>query len=53
MTVDCVDVALYGRCSCPFSTRVEFALHERGIAHQVVDVPPSAVRRRDFALPAT
>ncbi len=25
------DVALYGHWICPFSTRVEFALHQRGI----------------------
>jgi len=46
-----VDVALYGHWICPFSTRVEFALHQRGIEHQVVDVPPSAVRGPDFMLP--
>ena len=45
------DVALYGHWICPFATRVEFALHQRGIVHDVVDVPPSAVRGPDFVLP--
>jgi len=45
------DVALYGHWTCPFVTRVEFALHQRGIAHDVVDLPPSAVRPKDFVLP--
>ena len=46
------DVALYGHWICPFATRVEFALHQRGIDHDLVDVPPSAVRGPDFVLPA-
>ena len=29
-----LDVALYGHWICPFSTRVEFALHQRGIDHE-------------------
>ena len=45
------DVAFYGHWICPFATRVEFALHQRGIDHDVVDVPPSAVRPADFELP--
>ena len=45
------DVALYGHWICPFATRVEFALHQRGIAHELIDLPPSAVRGRDFVLP--
>ena len=45
------DVALYGHWICPFATRVEFALHQRGIEHDLVDLPPSAVRGRDFVLP--
>jgi len=35
----------------PVATRVEFALHQRGIVHDLVDLPPSAVRGRDFVLP--
>lgn len=45
------DVALYGHWICPFSTRVEFALHQRGIDHDLIDLPPSAVRPRDFVMP--
>ncbi len=45
------DVALYGHWICPFATRVEFALHQRGIAHELIDLPPSAVRSADFELP--
>ncbi|MDH3707235.1 MAG: glutathione S-transferase family protein [Acidimicrobiia bacterium] len=45
------DVTLYGHWICPFVTRVEFALRQRGIDHDVVDVPPSAVRPTDFVLP--
>ena len=45
-------VSLYGHWICPFSTRVEFALHQRRISHDVVDLPPSAVRGRDFELPS-
>ena len=45
------DVALYGHWICPFATRVEFALHQRGIAHELIDLPPSAVRGPDFVLP--
>lgn len=44
-------VSLYGHWTCPFATRVFFALAQRGIEHQVVDVPPSAVRGPDFVLP--
>ena len=44
-------VSLYGHWICPFSTRVEFALHQREIAHEVVDLPPSAVRGPDFKMP--
>jgi len=46
------EVALYGHWICPFATRVEFALHQRGIVHDVIDLPPSAVRGPDFELPA-
>ena len=45
------DVALYGHWICPFATRVQFALHERGIPYELVDVPPSGVRSRDFEFP--
>ncbi len=45
------DVALYGHWICPFATRVQFALHQRGIAHELIDLPPSAVRGPDFELP--
>lgn len=48
---DQLGVSLYGHWICPFATRVEFALHQRGIAHDVVDLPPSAVRGPDFVLP--
>ena len=46
-----IDVALYGHWICPFATRVRFALHQRGIPHELVDLPPSAVRGRGFELP--
>ena len=45
------EVALYGHWICPFATRVEVALHQRGIVHDLVDLPPSAVRGPDFVLP--
>jgi len=44
-------VALFGHWICPFSVRVEFALAQRGIACEVVDVPPSAVRPKGFVVP--
>lgn len=44
-------VALFGHWICPFSVRVEWALAQRHIAYDVVDVPPSAVRPRDFVVP--
>lgn len=44
-------VSLYGHWTCPFATRVFFALAQRGIEHRVVDVPPSAVRPSDLVLP--
>lgn len=44
-------VDLYGHWTCPFVHRVAWALAERGIDHGHVDVPPSAVRPRDFVLP--
>ena len=51
MSEDSSDVALYGHWICPFATRVEFALHQRGVHHDLVDLPPSAVRGPDFVLP--
>ncbi len=51
MNSDRSEVALYGHWICPFATRVEFALHQRGIAHDLIDLPPSAVRGPDFVLP--
>ncbi|MDW3217799.1 MAG: glutathione S-transferase family protein [Acidimicrobiales bacterium] len=44
-------VTLWGHWTCPFVNRVDFALAERGIAHDLVSVPPSAVRPADFVLP--
>ena len=44
-------VALFGHWICPFSVRVEFALAQRGIAYDVIDVPPSAVRPKGFVVP--
>ncbi|GJM37779.1 MAG: hypothetical protein DHS20C19_11460 [Acidimicrobiales bacterium] len=44
-------VTLWGHWTCPFVNRVDFALAERGIGHDLVSVPPSAVRPADFILP--
>lgn len=44
-------VALYGHWICPFVTRVGFTLAQRGIEYELVNVPPSGVRPRDFVLP--
>lgn len=44
-------VTLYGHWTCPFVHRVAWALAERGIDHGTVEVPPSAVRPKDFVLP--
>lgn len=44
-------VTLYGHWTCPFVHRVAWALAERGIEHDRVEVPPSAVRPKDFVLP--
>lgn len=46
-----VPVALFGHWICPFSVRVEFALAQLGISYEVVDVPPTAVRPKDFVVP--
>lgn len=45
------DVTLYGHWTCPFVHRVAWALAERGIDHDTIEVPPSAVRPKDFVLP--
>jgi glutathione S-transferase len=45
------DVMLYGHWTCPFVHRVAWALAERGIDHGTIEVPPSAVRPKDFVLP--
>ncbi len=44
-------VTLYGHWICPYSTRIEFALHQRRIVHDVVDVPPTAVREPGYVVP--
>jgi len=44
-------VTLFGHWICPFSVRVEWALAQRGISYDVTEVPPSAVRPRDFVVP--
>ena len=46
------DVTLFGHWICPYSVRVSFALAQRGIVHDVVDVPPTAARPRGFVVPA-
>ena len=45
------DVAVYGHWICPYVTRVEFALAQRGVERELVNLPPSAVRGPDFVLP--
>jgi glutathione S-transferase len=42
---------LFGHWICPYSVRVSFALAERRIAHDVVEVPPTAVRPKRFVVP--
>lgn len=44
-------VTLFGHWICPFSVRVEFALAQRAIPYEVVDVPPTAVRPKGFVVP--
>ena len=44
-------VTLFGHWICPYSVRVSFALAERGIEHDVVEVPPGAVRPEGFVVP--
>jgi len=45
-------VTLFGHWICPYSVRVSFALAERRIAHDVVEVPPTAARPKDFVVPS-
>lgn len=44
-------VTLWGHWTCPFVNRVDWALGQRDIDHDLVPVPPSAVRPADFVLP--
>ncbi len=45
------DVTLFGHWICPYSVRVSFALAQREIAHDLVDVPPTAARPKGFVVP--
>ena len=45
------DVTLYGHWICPFATRVAFALAQRGVQHDLIEVPPTGVRPPDFEMP--
>ena len=44
-------ITLFGHWICPFSIRVEFALAQRGIDYTMIEVPPRAVRPKDFVVP--
>jgi glutathione S-transferase len=44
-------VRLFGHWTCPYVNRVDFTLAQRGVEFELVNVPPSAVRPADFALP--
>ncbi len=44
-------VTYYGHWICPFAKRLKFTLVNRGIAHDDVIIPPTAVRPKDFAVP--
>lgn len=46
-----MSLRLFGHWACPFVNRVDFALGQRGIEHELIEVPPSAVRPADFVLP--
>ena len=46
-----MSVRLFGHWTCPYVNRVDFALGQRGIDFEVVNVPPSAVRPESFVLP--
>lgn len=50
--VAAADVTLFGHWICPYSVRVSFAFAERGIAHEVVEVPPTAARPPGYVVPA-
>ncbi len=45
------DVTYYGHWICPYAKRVKFALVHKGIGHDEVVLPPSALRPKDQALP--
>ncbi len=47
-----MSVTLFGHWICPYSVRVSFALAERGIDHDLVEVPPTAARPKGFVVPA-
>jgi glutathione S-transferase len=44
-------VTLFGHWSCPYSTRVSFALAHRGVAHDLIEVPPTKMRPDGFVPP--
>jgi len=44
-------VALYGHWICPFVSRVQFALGQRGVSYTLVNVPPTAARPKGFVVP--
>jgi len=50
--MDSNQVTLFGHWICPYSIRVQFALGQRKIAFDLVEVPPRAVRPKDFVVPA-
>ena len=50
--MDSSQVTLFGHWICPYSIRVQFALGQRKIAYDLVEVPPRAVRPRDFVVPS-
>ena len=49
--MDSSQVTLFGHWICPYSIRVQFALGQRDISYSMVDVPPRAVRPKDFVVP--
>lgn len=44
-------VALHGHWICPFWTRVEFTLAQRGIAFEMIGLPSSTALPKEFVLP--
>ena len=46
-----MSIRLFGHWTCPYVNRVAFALGQRTIDYELVDVPPSAVRPEGFVLP--